>query len=87
MTKDIFRPVRDLLDSRSDVMSGNAVGVDGALYPDAVESLHALQMMEPSLIELIEIGIKAGLDEMTCFREVAECLGIHIDNSNREQSK
>lgn len=84
MAKDIFRTVNELLDSRGCVLNGNAVASDGALYDDSVENLNALRMMEPSLRELIDIGIKSGLDEMKCFREVAECLGIPIDNSGRE---
>ncbi len=82
-TRDIFRTVRELLDSRHCVMGGNAVSSDGELYDDSVENLNALRMLEPSLRELIDVGIRAGLDEMQCFREVAECLGIPIDNSRR----
>jgi len=81
---DIFRTVRELLDSRSCVLNGNAVQSDGELYADSVENLNALRMMEPSLLELMEAAAEAGLGELLCFREVAECLGIDVDNSNRE---
>ena len=84
MSKDLFRTVRKLLDSRNNVAGGDAVSIDGQLYEDSVENLNALRMLEPSLRELIEVGMKAGLGETMCFREVAECLGIHIDNPNRE---
>lgn len=86
MTGDIFRTVRELLDSRSCVLNGNAVRSDGELYQDSVRNLNALRMMEPSLLELMEAAAEAGLEEMLCFREVAECLGIDVDNSNPDPS-
>lgn len=76
MTDNIFRTVRELLDSRSCVLNGNAVQSDGELYQDSVENLNALRMMEPSLLELMEAAAEAGLGELLCFREVAQCLGL-----------
>lgn len=62
MTKDIFKTVRELLDSRDDVLAGNAVDSMGRLYDDSVENLHALQMLEPSLIQLVRECIASGMD-------------------------
>ena len=75
MDKDIFRTVRDLLDSRDDVILGNAVGVEGGLYSDSAENLHALQMLEPSLIELVRICVDSGL-KCTALDEVIELIGF-----------
>jgi hypothetical protein len=75
MNKDIFRTVHELLDSRSDVMAGNAVGCDGALYDDSVENLHALQMLEPSLRELVRLCVSGGI-EWKCLDEVIEMIGF-----------
>ena len=75
MTKDIFKTVRALLDSRDDVMLGNAVGSNGRLYQDSVENLHALQMLEPSLIELVRLCVNGGI-EWQCLDEVIELIGF-----------
>jgi hypothetical protein len=75
MDKDIFRTVRELLDSRDDVILGNAVGVDGALYDDSVENLSALRMLEPSLIELVRLCVNGGI-EWQCLEEVIELIGF-----------
>jgi hypothetical protein len=71
----IFRTVRELLESSSAVTLGNAVHTEGYLYDDSVENLHALDMLEPSLLGLIEQCVAAGLD---CpeLREVIELLGV-----------
>ena len=42
MANDIFRTVRELLDSRGCVLTGNAVDPDGQLYDDSVENLEAI---------------------------------------------
>ena len=75
--KSIFRTVRELLDSRNAVTLGNAVHTEGYLYDDSVENLHALDMLEPSLIGLIEQCVATGLD---CpeLREVIELLGVEV---------
>ena len=75
MTKDIFRTVSELLDSRASVAFGNAVDMHGALYDDSVENLHALQMLEPSLRELVAICIAAGI-EAKALDEIIELIGI-----------
>lgn len=75
MSKNIFRTVTELLASRHDVMWGNAVGSEGQLYDDSVENLHALQMLEPSLIELVRICVDSGL-KCTALTEVIELIGF-----------
>jgi len=75
MNKDIFRTVRELLDSRGDVLIGNAVNINGRLYDDSAENLHALQMLEPSLIELVRLCVNGGI-EWKCLDEVIELIGF-----------
>lgn len=75
MTKDIFRTVTELLDSRDAVARGNAVHSDGYLYPDSVENLNALRMLEPSLRELVRICVDSGL-KCTALTEVIELIGF-----------
>ena len=75
MAKDIFKTVSELLDSRYDVPMGNAVHIDGSLYDDSVENLHALRMLEPSLIELVRLCVNGGI-EWKCLDEVIELIGF-----------
>ena len=74
MKKDIFRTVRELLYSRNCVIMGNAVNNEGELYDDSVENLHALDMLEPSLIELVRICVTAGMKSMA-LDEIIELIG------------
>jgi hypothetical protein len=74
MTKNIFRTVRELLESRSAVTLGNAVHTEGYLYDDSVENLHALDMMEPSLLELVRLCVSAGV-QSKALDEIIELLG------------
>ena len=46
MTDDIFRTVRELLQSNKCVLMGNAVNNEGELYEDSVENLTRLLVME-----------------------------------------
>ena len=46
MTDDIFRTVRELLQSRDCVIMGNAVNNEGRLYDDSAENLTRLLVME-----------------------------------------
>ena len=75
MSKDIFRTVNELLDSRDDVLIGNAVGSNGRLYQDSVENLNALRMLEPSLRELVRLCVNGGI-EWQCLEEVIELIGF-----------
>jgi hypothetical protein len=52
---DIFKVVRDLIDSRSDVLVGDVVNIHGEVYDDCIQSLKALDALEPSLLELIDV--------------------------------
>jgi hypothetical protein len=46
MADDIFRTVRELLQSNDCVLMGNAVNTEGKLYDDSVENLTRLLEME-----------------------------------------
>ena len=46
MTNDIFRTVRELIQSNKCVLIGNAVNNEGELYDDSVENLTAILAME-----------------------------------------
>ena len=46
MADDIFRTVRELLQSNKCVLMGNAVNNEGELYEDSVENLTRLLVME-----------------------------------------
>lgn len=74
MKRDIFRTVRELLDSRECVLTCNAVRPDGQLYKDSVENLEALTRLEPSLRKLVSICVGAGLEWET-LDEVIELIG------------
>ena len=74
MKKDIFRTVRELLENRDCVLMGNAVNTEGKLYDDSVENLHALDMLEPSLIELVRLCVSAGV-QSKALDEIIELIG------------
>lgn len=74
MTKNIFRVVTDLIDSRDDVLIGNAVQSEGALYDDSVECLNALRMLEPSLHELVTLCVNGGI-EWECLDKIIDLIG------------
>jgi hypothetical protein len=46
MAQDIFRTVRELLQSSDCVLMGNAVNTEGKLYEDSVSNLTRLLVME-----------------------------------------
>jgi hypothetical protein len=46
MAQDIFRTVRELLESSDCVLMGNAVNTEGRLYEDSVSNLTKLLEME-----------------------------------------
>jgi hypothetical protein len=50
---DIFRTVRELLQSNKCVLMGNAVNNDGKLYDDSVENLTAILAMQDSYSEML----------------------------------
>jgi hypothetical protein len=53
MKNDIFRTVRELLESSKCVIMGNAVNIDGELYADSVENLTAILAMQDSYSEML----------------------------------
>ena len=75
MIKDIFRPVRDLLDLRDYVMMSNAVDTEGKLYDDVVERFEALKMLEPSLRGLVDVCVASGMECAELY-EVIGLLGL-----------
>ncbi len=72
-SKSIFRTVRELLVNRDEVLISNAVDTEGKLYADSVVNLHALDMLEPSLIGLVEQCVAAGIEWPELY-EVIELL-------------
>jgi hypothetical protein len=53
MRNDIFRTVRELLQSNKCVLMGNAVNNEGELYADSVENLTAILAMQDSYNEML----------------------------------
>lgn len=53
MKNDIFRTVRELLQSNKCVLMGNAVNNEGELYADSVENLTAILAMQDSYSEML----------------------------------
>jgi hypothetical protein len=53
MTNDIFRTVRELIQSNKCVLMGNAVNNEGELYADSVENLTAILAMQDSYSEML----------------------------------
>jgi hypothetical protein len=53
MKNDIFRTVRELLQSNKCVLMGNAVNNEGELYADSVENLTAILAMQDSYNEML----------------------------------
>jgi len=53
MTNDIFRTVRELLQSNKCVLMGNAVNNEGELYDDSVENLTAILAMQDIYAEML----------------------------------
>jgi hypothetical protein len=70
---DIFKVVRDLIDSRSDVLVGNVVNVHGEVCDDCIQSLKALDALEPSLLELIDVCLASGI-KCKALNEVIELI-------------
>ena len=53
MTNDIFRTVRELIQSNKCVLMGNAVNNEGELYDDSVENLTAILALKDSHSEML----------------------------------
>ena len=74
MTKDIFRTVRELLESRDELLLGNAVNTEGRLYDDSVENLQAI------------LAMKAMLDRAEVMQEFADDVWIKVNREDWEAS-
>jgi hypothetical protein len=75
MDKDIFSTVIDLLHSRHDVRWSGSVHLNGSLYDDAVKNLHALEMLEPSLVDLVRVCVDGGL-KCQALEKVMQLIGF-----------
>ena len=62
MKNDIFRTVRELLQSNKCVLMGNAVNNEGELYDDSVENLTAILAMKDRYAEMLA-ALEALLDD------------------------
>ena len=51
---DIFRTVRELIQSNKCVLMGNAVNNEGELYDDSVENLTAILAMKDRYAEMLQ---------------------------------
>jgi hypothetical protein len=72
MAKDIFRTVRELLESSKCVLMGNAVNNEGELYDDSVENLTAILVMR-DVLESAEV-----------MEEFEDCLWIRVNREDWE---
>jgi hypothetical protein len=54
MTNDIFRTVRELIQSNKCVLMGNAVNNEGELYDDSVENLTAILAMKDNYSAMLQ---------------------------------
>jgi hypothetical protein len=54
MTNDIFRTVRELIQSNKCVLMGNAVNNEGELYADSVENLTAILAMKDNYSAMLQ---------------------------------
>ncbi len=72
MTKDIFRTVRELLESRDELLLGNAVNTEGRLYDDSVENLQAI------------LAMQAMLDRAEVMQEFADDVWIKVNREDWE---
>jgi hypothetical protein len=74
MKKDIFRTVRELLQSNKCVLMGNAVNNEGELYDDSVENLTALRDLEPHIRELVRLCVMVNA-QWDALHKIIELIG------------
>ena len=88
---DIFRTVRELLESRDCVIMGNAVNNEGELYDDSVENLTAILAMQDSYAEMLAAleNLMDGACEALSFldRETVRHLKPLIDSAETAINK
>jgi hypothetical protein len=91
MTNDIFRTVRELLQSNKCVLMGNAVNNEGELYDDSVENLTAILAMQDSYNDLLAAleNLMGGACEAMSFldRETVRHLKPIIDSAETAINK
>jgi hypothetical protein len=71
MTDDIFRTVRELLESSDCVLMGNAVNTEGKLYDDSIANLTRLLVMEKSYARMY-IALESLVYNYAHFGRVAD---------------
>jgi hypothetical protein len=72
MAKDIFRTVRELLQSSKCVLMGNAVNNEGELYDDSVENLTAI------------LAVRDMLESAEVMQEFADDVWIRVSREGWE---
>jgi hypothetical protein len=72
MADDIFRTVRELLESSDCVLMGNAVNTEGKLYDDSVANLTAI------------LELKAMLDRAEVMQEFTDDVWIKVNRYDWE---
>jgi hypothetical protein len=91
MTNDIFRTVRELIQSNKCVLMGNAVNNEGELYDDSVENLTAILAMKDSHSEVLAAleNLMDGVCEALSFldRETVRHLKPLIDSAETAIAK
>jgi hypothetical protein len=76
MTNDIFRTVRELIQSNKCVLMGNAVNNEGELYADSVENLTAILALKDSYNEMLA-ALEAVLPDLWDSIEYATDHGVN----------
>jgi hypothetical protein len=76
MTNDIFRTVRELIQSNKCVLMGNAVNNEGELYDDSVENLTAILAMKDRYAEMLA-ALEAVLPDLWDSIEDATDKGVN----------
>ena len=71
MADDIFRTVRELLQSSKCVLMGNAVNNEGELYDDSVENLTRLLEMEKNYARMY-IALESMVYNYAAFGRVSD---------------
>jgi hypothetical protein len=91
MTNDIFRTVRELIQSNKCVLMGNAVNNEGELYDDSVENLTAILALKDSHSEMLAAleNLMDGACEALSFldRETVRHLKPLIDSAETAIAK
>jgi len=72
MADDIFRTVRELLQSNKCVLMGNAVNNEGELYDDSVENLTAI------------LAVRDMLESAEVIKEFADDVWIRVSREDWE---